>query len=101
MFIREKLAGLLFLEPSIAETIQIIDDTLKKLPEIGPIKGTDLNMVAGLVGRQLANLGRLVTVEQQVSEEGEYDYDDEDPTNPDEIIISQDTGEVAPISYDF
>ena len=102
MFIREKLAGLLFLEPSIAETIQIIDDTLKKLPETGPIKGTDLNMVAGLVGRQLANLGHLVTVEQQVSEEGEYDYDeDEDPTNPEEIIISQDTGEVAPISYDF
>jgi hypothetical protein len=40
-------------------------------------------------------------VEQQVREE-EYDYDDdEDLTNPDEIIISQDTGEVAPISYDF
>jgi len=98
MFIREKLAGLLFLEPSIAETIQIIDDTLKKLPEGGSIKGTDLNMVAGLVGIQLANLGRMVTVEQ-VGEE-EYGYEDE-PNNPEEIIISEDTGKVVPITWDF
>jgi hypothetical protein len=94
-FIREKLAGLLFLEPSIAETIQIIDDTLEKLPVEGTIKGTDLNMVAGLVGRQLANMGRPVTVEH-VREE-----DSDEETDPEETIISDDTGKVTPITWDF
>jgi len=36
--IRKKLVGLLFLDHSIAETIQIIDDTLAKLPEEGAYK---------------------------------------------------------------
>ena len=94
-FIREKLAGLLFLEPSIAETIQIIDDTLAKLPVEGSIKGTDLNMVAGLVGRQLANMGRPVTVEHVREEDS-----DEEP-DLEVTIISEDTGKVTPITWDF
>ena len=71
--IREKLVGLLFLDPSITETIQIIDDTLKKLPADVAIKGTDLNMVAGLVGRQLANMGRTYAADEQYGDK----YEDE------------------------
>lgn len=95
--IRAKLAGLLFLDPSIADTIQVIDETLGKLPKDGAIKGTDLNMVAGLVG-SLANMGR------KILEESEYEDDVEetsDTTVPVELIIAQDTGKVAPIAWDF
>lgn len=96
--IRAKLEGLAFLDPSIGETIKTIDDTLSKLPK-GAIKGTDLNMVAGLLSRQLANMGRT---------------DEDDPELPDddinesvekaftaEIPMPQDTGRVAPITWDF
>jgi hypothetical protein len=93
--IREKLAGLLFLDPSISETIQVIDDTLNRLPD-GAIKGIDLNMVAGLVGRQLATMGLSV----QQEPEGEDELDDE-LILPEEIIVSEDTGKVAPITWDF
>jgi hypothetical protein len=97
--IREKLIGMLFLDPSIAETIQIIDDTLKKLPEKGAIKGTDLNMVAGLVGSQLANMGRVVPQESESVD----DIGEEPPeiVIPKEIITNQNTGKVAPIAWDF
>ncbi|ABK99499.1 DUF3150 domain-containing protein [Pelobacter propionicus] len=97
--IRSKLTGLLFLDPSIAETIQVIDDTLEKLPQNGAIKGTDLNMAAGLVGRLLANMGRVVIGEP----EGENDNSEESPevSMPAEIINSQNTGKVAPIAWDF
>lgn len=91
--IRAKLAGLLFLDPSIAETIQVIDDTLGKLPD-GAIKGTDLNMVAGLLGSQLANMGRMVHDAPLVEDEAEE-------TVLPEVVIEQDTGRVAPITWDF
>lgn len=54
---REKLMGLSFLAPEIAETIQAIDQVIDKVPKTGPIIGTDLDMIAGLVGRRLANIG--------------------------------------------
>ena len=96
--IREKLAGMLFLDPSIAETIQVIDDTLNKLPETGVIKGTDLNMVAGLVGRQLANMGRVVV-------EGPPEPEEESTEEPEVMVpvitVPQNTGKVAPITWDF
>ena len=96
--IREKLVGMLFLDPSIAETIEIIDDTLNRLPEEGTIKGTDLNMVAGLLGRQLANMGRVVTKEQV----GDEDYDDvTEGSVPTEEVVNQNTGKVEPITWDF
>ncbi len=98
-FIREKLVGLLFLDPSIAETIQVIDETLKKLPVTGAIKGTDLNMVAGLVGRQLANMGRIITNELESDDECVERVVEE--IVPAEIITSQNTGKVAPITWDF
>ena len=102
--IRAKLVGMLFLDPAIAETIQIIDDTLNKLPEDGVIKGTDLNMVAGLVGRQLANMGRVVPPHEPDSEEGEELQDEAEPPVdiPVEVmVVPQDTGKVAPITWDF
>lgn len=96
--IKAKLEGLAFLDPLIVETIKTIDDTLSKLPK-GAIKGNELNMVAGLLSRQLANLGRIVTddpkeLEDDVEEQQEVII-------PAEIIIPQDTGRVAPIAWDF
>lgn len=93
--IREKLAGMQFLDPSIAETIKVIDDTLQKLPDDGAITGTDLNMVAGLVGRQLANMGRIVQDVPIVDELNE------EPVVPTEIIKPQNPVTVAPIAWDF
>lgn len=93
--IRDKLAGLLFLSPAIAETIQSIDETLNKLPD-GSISGTDLNMVAGLVGRQLANLGRVTEPEP----EQEETVDDE-PEYLMPPVVAEQSGAVEPISWDF
>ena len=59
---REKLSGLVFLDPLIPETIRVIDETLAALPDKGPLEGTTLNLLAGLVGRQLANLGRATSI---------------------------------------
>ena len=93
--IREKLTGMLFLDPSIAEAIEIIDDTLEKLPEAGSIKGTDLNMVAGLLGRQLANMGRVVRQENENEDVGE------EATEVIAEAVNQHTGKVEPITWDF
>jgi hypothetical protein len=71
--IREKLAGLSFLDPLVVETIEAIDATLDRVPDKGPITGVELNMLAGLLGRQLAQLGN----EQQSA--GEEDQDVSDP----------------------
>jgi len=90
---RTKLAGLRFLDPSIDEMVQVIDDTLKRLPKYGVITGGDLNMVAELVGKRLATMGRVIPV-----------LDDKQPagiiTSP-EITIADDSGNVAPIAWDF
>jgi hypothetical protein len=98
--IREKLVGMLFLDPSIGETILSIDDTLKKLPEKGAIKGTDLNMVAGLVGRQLANMGRIVVNNPEADSDEANEEVEESVVVPEEII-SPNTGKVEPITWDF
>ena len=98
--IREKLVGMLFLDPSIGETILSIDETLKKLPEKGAIKGTDLNMVAGLVGRQLANMGRIVVNNPEVDSDEAIEEAEESVVVPEEII-SPNTGKVEPITWDF
>ena len=97
--IREKLAGLSFLDQGIVDTIQVIDDTLAKLPKNGSIKGTDLNMVAGLVGRQLANIGRDVPVEAEIEEEIIEDAPEYIISAA--LINSQNSGDVAPITWDF
>ena len=100
--IREKLVGLLFLDPSIAETIQVIDDTLARLPEEGAIKGTDLNMVAGLVGRQLANMGRVAPQNDDGNDEPGEEQQAPEIIVPAKVVTPpQHTGIVAPITWDF
>lgn len=94
--IRAKLFGLLFLDPSIVEMIQAIDDTLAKLPTDGPIKGTDLNMLAGLLGRQLASMGRVMP--QGADSEEEVGDETSDGTEPG---MPEHAGKVAPITWDF
>ncbi len=96
MTIREKLVGLQFLDQSITDTIQIIDDTFSIIPADTAIKGTDLNMVAGLVGRQLANMGRPVATD---ADEEDLEFPGEDQALDE--IVSQDTGKVVPITWDF
>ena len=104
--IREKLVGLFFLDPSIAETIQSIDDTMNRMPTCGAIKGPDLNMVAGLVGSQLANMGRDLPQLQESETEGNDDEDtseevtDEEPETEDSLT-PENPGRVEPITWDF
>jgi hypothetical protein len=93
---RSKLAGLLFLDPSVAKMVQIIDDTLNKLPKYGAITGDDLAMIAGLLRMQLATMGRVITDKQEVN-----DKDASDIIAPPQIIIPNDIGNVAPIAWDF
>lgn len=79
MSMKDKLQGLSFLDPEIAEAIQGIEQVMAKVPKTGPITGADLDMIAGLVGRRLANIGRplppepeseAVTEETPAEEEG-------------------------------
>lgn len=98
--IREKLAGMVFLDPAIADAIQVIDDTLAKIPKSGPIQGTDLNMVAGLLGRQLANMGRVVPEEPEI----EPEIEEEEPVQqepPVVVVPAPVTEELSAIAWDF
>lgn len=98
---RDKLQGLSFLDPEIAETIHGIDEVVTKLPKSGPITGADLDMLAGLVGRRLANIGRSLPPDnpQEMEEEDLEDgiQADESPL-PAAPIISH---RLAPLVYDF
>ena len=73
--IREKLVALAFLDQNIPPLINSIDDTLNQLPLSGPIEGQYLNLLAGLLSRQLMRMG--LPVEQQVEEELPDAVDDE------------------------
>jgi hypothetical protein len=66
--IRQKLIGLFFLDPLISATIRTIDETLAAVPDQGALEGVILNQLSGLLGGQLANLGRATVEEQQCSE---------------------------------
>lgn len=55
--IREKLSGLVFLDPGVGAMIATIDTALDALPSSGPIEGRDLNMLAGLLSRELSRMG--------------------------------------------
>ena len=69
--IREKLSGLVFLDAQVGAMISTIDTTLDELPSTGPIEGRDLNMLAGLLSRELSRMGLAAT-------EGANDSEDED-----------------------
>lgn len=97
---RDKLQGLSFLDPEIAETIHGIDEVVTKLPKSGPITGADLDMLAGLVGRRLANIGRPLPDNPQEAEEDDLEdgiQGDGSPM-PAASIIPQ---RLAPLVYDF
>ena len=66
--LRTKLESLAFLDPQVGAAVRVIDETLDRLPATGPIDGADLNMLAGLVGRQLARLGEPVVEEPEEAE---------------------------------
>jgi hypothetical protein len=96
---REKLLGLAFLDPSIAEAILVIDETFNKIPRTGAIEKSDLDMVAGLVGRRLANFGRTLPVEPELEVEPEVEAEEEET----EIIVAAipQPQAAAPIVWDF
>ncbi len=106
---REKLLGLSFLAPEIAETIQAIDQMIEKVPKTGPIIGTDLDMIAGLVGRRLANIGRPLppepepepeAVEEEAPAEEEVEiHEDRIVFNPLPALLKQ--KKRAPLVFDF
>jgi len=76
--IREKLVALAFLDQQIPPLIHSIDDSLNQLPVSGPIEGQYLNLLAGLLRRELARMG--LPMDQQVEEEEPFnivDVDDE------------------------
>ena len=88
---RSKLAGLQFVDGAVAETIQLIDDTLNALPKYGAITGDDLAMVSALLEKQLAAMGLIVPDHQNVAEEPEAE----------KIRIIVSSGDVSPIAWDF
>lgn len=47
--LKEKLAGLSFIEPHVCHVVDIMDGALKRMPEKGFIKGNDLLLLHGLV----------------------------------------------------
>ena len=93
---RQKLSSLSFIDPSIGDTIAIIDDTLARLPAQGPIEGADLNMVAGLVGRQLAHLGQ--PIENSIPDEKEMN---ECEVPPELLSSKSGLGSEQPLRWDF
>lgn len=96
-----KLQGLAFLDPeTITETITTIDEVVGKLPKSGPIKGSDLDMLAGLVGRRLANIGLPLPPEIGFDMEPEEDTPEEEagylPITPFVPAMN-----ITPLAFDF
>ncbi len=105
MSMRDKLQGLSFLDPEIAEAIQGIDLVIQKVPKTGPITGTDLDMIAGLIGRRLANIGRPLPPDPH-SEEPAEDAGIEETApaaedNADPSSVLDITKKRAPLVFDF
>lgn len=99
--IKEKLRGLVFLDSeTIGETITTIDEVIGKLPKTGPIGGSNLDMLAGLVGRRLANIG--LTLPPEIGLDMEPEEDDlgvEADSFP--INSSIPPATITPLAFDF
>jgi len=93
--IRRKLAALVFLDPEIANTLQTIDDTLALVPEKGPIQGSGLNLLAGLLSRELACLGRPASSEEPEAEMEDTEEMNQESGNEDPPMITE--REYAPL----
>lgn len=96
---RDKLQGLAFLDPeTITDAITTIDEVIARLPRNGPITGSDLDMLAGLVGRRLANLGLPLPPElcpaiepEEAQAEEEFDL----------LPLPPSITTIAPVAFDF
>jgi len=98
--IKVKLQGLAFLDPdTIAETISTIDEIIGKIPKTGPIAGSNLDMIAGLVGRRLANIGLTLPPEIGLDMEPEETVTEEDDFLP--AVSSMPATTITPIAFDF
>lgn len=98
--IKVKLQGLAFLDPdTIAETISTIDEIIGKIPKTGPIAGSNLDMIAGLVGRRLANIGLTLPPEIGLDMEPEETVPEEDDFLP--TVSSMPATTITPIAFDF
>lgn len=98
--IKVKLQGLAFLDPdTIAETISTIDEIIGKIPKTGPIAGSNLDMIAGLVGRRLANIGLTLPPEIGLDMEPEETVPEEDDFLP--AVSSMPATTITPIAFDF
>jgi len=96
---RDKLKGLAFLDPeTITDTVTTIDEVIARLPMNGPITGSDLDMLAGLVGRRLANIGLPLPPDiDPVTEPGEELAEEE----LDLLPLPPLTTTIAPVAFDF
>ncbi len=106
MSMRDKLQGLSFLDPEIAEAIQGIDQVIEKVPKTGPITGSDLDMIAGLVGRRLANIGRPLPPEPEPEAVAEEAPADEEEILEEGIVLRSQAASFkpkkrAPLVFDF
>lgn len=98
--IKEKLQGLVFLDSeTIGETITTIDEIIGKMPKKGPIGGSNLDMLAGLVGRRLANIGLALPPEIGLDMEPEETESEEVDFFPANSPMPATT--IAPLAFDF
>jgi hypothetical protein len=99
--IKEKLQGLSFLDPeTVSETITTIDEVIGKLPRKGPITGSNLDMLAGLVGRRLANIGLPLPPEIEPDTAAEEEEPEEADFFP-AVSPAMPPTTITPIAFDF
>lgn len=99
---REKLSGLVFLDPQVGAMVATIDEALGRIPANGPIEGQDLNMLGGLLSRELARMGLAVAEEEDLSEETEITAEaDEETLLPYPSRYPATAQPAAPLSWDF
>jgi len=99
--IKEKLQGLSFLDPeTVSETISTIDEVIGKLPKKGPITGSNLDMLAGLVGRRLANIGLPLPPEIEPDTAAEEEEPEEVDFFP-AVSPAMPATAITPIAFDF
>ena len=65
--LRDKLAGLTFVEPRVAPVVALVDEAIKRIPRRGNINGPDLLMLRGLV-QMLKDTDTLVEEAQRLIE---------------------------------
>lgn len=105
--LRDKLMALCFLDPQIPAMIAKMDDTLGRLPRKGPIEGADLNLLAGLLSRELACFGQPLIDDLEETDgkepEGEGSFEEVTP-HPAGVGLypfGRSFTPTAPLAWDF